>query len=124
MLFAHFSFPSTHFPPPSKLSPPIFPGTPNHINFEEVKEDLEEIDGVKQAHSLHIWSLTLDKVALAAHLVLGKGQGVTLTDWNEAIVTPNKTNLCTKYLLQKLGNVNWKLENLMNIAADPGMIFL
>ena len=84
-----------------------------------MKEDLGKIDGVKQAHSLHIWSLILDKIALAAHLVLGEGQLLALTDWNEAIVTPNKTNLCTKYHVQKLGNVNWKLEN---IAADPGMI--
>ena len=28
---------------------------------------------MKQAHSLHIWSLTLNKIALAAHLVLGEG---------------------------------------------------
>ena len=62
-------------PPPFLSSPPLLsPGTPKHINFEEVKEELEKIDGVKQAHSLHIWSLTLDKIALAAHLVLGEGQ--------------------------------------------------
>ena len=51
-----------------------------------MKEDLEEIDGVKQAHSLHIWSLTLDKIALAAHLVLGEKQLLPLTDWNEALI--------------------------------------
>ena len=62
-------------PLPSLSSPPLISqGTPKHINFEEVKEDLEKIDGVKQAHSLHIWSLTLNKIALAAHLVLGEGQ--------------------------------------------------
>ena len=67
---------TAHFlPPPFHPLPlPLSPGTPNHINFEAVKEDLEEIDGVKQAHSLHIWSLTLNKIALAAHLVLGEGQ--------------------------------------------------
>ena len=62
-------------PLPSLSSPPLLSqGTPKHINFEEVKEDLEKIDGVKQAHSLYIWSLTLNKIALAAHLVLGEGQ--------------------------------------------------
>ena len=48
------------------------PAAPNNIKYEAVKEDLGKIAGVKQAHSLHIWSLTLDKVALSAHLVLGE----------------------------------------------------
>ena len=47
-------------------------GTPKHINYKELKEDLEKINGVKKAHSLHIWSLTLNRTALAAHLVIGK----------------------------------------------------
>ena len=67
---AHFSYPL-----PALLSP----GTPKHINYEAVKEDLEEIDGVKQAHSLHIWSLTLNKIALAAHLVLGEERKLACT---------------------------------------------
>ena len=47
-------------------------GTPKHIDYKELKEELEEIDGVRKAHSLHIWSLTLNWTALAAHLVIGK----------------------------------------------------
>ena len=55
------------------LYPPLHPAAPKNIEYEAVKEDFGKIDGVKQAHSLHIWSLTLDKIALAAHLVLGEG---------------------------------------------------
>ena len=51
---------------------PLIPGTPKHINYEEVKEDLSSVPGVRTAHSLHIWSLTMNRTALAAHLVLGK----------------------------------------------------
>ena len=47
-------------------------GTPKNIDYEEVKADLNSVDGVRQAHSLHIWSLTLNKTALSAHLVLGQ----------------------------------------------------
>ena len=47
-------------------------GTPKHINYKELKEDLEDVTGVRKAHSLHIWSLTLNRTALAAHLVIGK----------------------------------------------------
>ena len=47
-------------------------GTPKHIDYEELKEELEGIEGVRKAHSLHIWSLTLNRTALAAHLVISK----------------------------------------------------
>ncbi len=48
-------------------------GTPSHIDYEDVKADLEEIHGVKQAHSLHIWSLTTTRTALSAHLTVEPG---------------------------------------------------
>ena len=32
---------------------------------------LESIEGVIAAHSLHIWSLTVNKAALAVHLAIG-----------------------------------------------------
>jgi len=54
------------------------PGTPKHINYEDVKKELEKFHGVKKAHTLHIWSLNLDKIALAAHLVLGKRKHCSL----------------------------------------------
>ena len=47
-------------------------GTPKHINYKELKEDLEDVEGVRKAHSLYVWSLTLNRTALAAHLVIGK----------------------------------------------------
>ena len=50
----------------------IFIGTPRHINYEAVLQDLNAVDGVKLAHNLHIWSLTMSKTAAAAHLALGK----------------------------------------------------
>ena len=48
-------------------------GTPKHIDYEAVKNDLVGLDGVKNAHSLQIWSLTLNRTALAVHLALGIG---------------------------------------------------
>lgn len=33
---------------------------------------LESIEGVVAAHSLHIWSLTVNKAALAVHLAIGQ----------------------------------------------------
>ena len=50
----------------------VLTGTPKHINYEAVKADLTGIEGVKHAHSLQIWSLTLNRTALAVHLALGQ----------------------------------------------------
>ena len=54
-------------------------GTPKHVDYEKVKRDLISVPGVRKAHSLHIWSLTLNKTALSAHLVLGKLQKIYYT---------------------------------------------
>ena len=46
-------------------------GTPKNIKYNNVKVSLESIEGVVAAHSLHIWSLTVNKAALAVHLAIG-----------------------------------------------------
>lgn len=46
-------------------------GTPKDIKYNSVKMSLESIEGVVAAHSLHIWSLTVNKAALAVHLAIG-----------------------------------------------------
>ena len=50
-----------------------YTGTPKHIDYEELRESLMKVEGVKRAHSLYVWSLTLNRTALSAHLVLGNG---------------------------------------------------
>ena len=51
----------------------LMEGSPRGVSYEEVKEDLENINGVKMAHGLHIWCLTLGRIALAVHLVIDPG---------------------------------------------------
>ena len=46
-------------------------GTPKGINFSDVKESLCAIKGVRELHNLRIWSLTLEKAAIAVHLAVG-----------------------------------------------------
>ena len=59
----------------------IHTGTPRHIDYAAVLEDLQSIEGVRLAHSLYIWSLTLNKSALAAHLAVGKYRNICLYTW-------------------------------------------
>ncbi|XP_032241154.2 zinc transporter 2 [Nematostella vectensis] len=49
----------------------LMEGTPKNVNYNAVKAGLENIQGVVAAHSLHIWSLTVNKAALAVHLAVG-----------------------------------------------------
>ena len=46
-------------------------GTPRNINFEEVRATMLAIEGVRDLHDLRVWSLTMDKTALAVHLAVG-----------------------------------------------------
>jgi len=43
---------------------------PENINISDVHDYLKSIDGVKDIHDLHIWSLSTSQIALTAHLVL------------------------------------------------------
>ncbi|MBI5727727.1 MAG: cation transporter [Ignavibacteriales bacterium] len=45
---------------------------PENISYPDVKEYLESIPGVKEAHDLHIWALSSSETALTVHLVLDK----------------------------------------------------
>ena len=47
-------------------------GVPRHISTEQVKAELQNIPNVKHAHNIHVWSLTMNKVAIAAHLAVGE----------------------------------------------------
>eukprot|EP00731_Ephydatia_muelleri_P013394 Em0007g704a len=51
----------------------LMEGTPMDVDFDEIKNGLLAVRGVKSVHNLGIWSLTLNKTAVAAHLVLDTG---------------------------------------------------
>ena len=46
--------------------------TPRDLNFNDVKDALQAVDGVKEVHNLRLWSLTTNKTALSAHLAIGE----------------------------------------------------
>lgn len=43
---------------------------PNGINFEEVMNTLLKIEGVERVHNLRIWALSLEKIAMSAHIAI------------------------------------------------------
>ena len=50
----------------------LMEGVPRAVEYKELRRDLRAIEGVTSVHSLHIWSLTLDRAALSVHLAISK----------------------------------------------------
>lgn len=49
----------------------LLEGTPSHINAAAVEEAMKNIEGVRAVHDLHIWTITSDRHAVTAHVVIG-----------------------------------------------------
>lgn len=50
----------------------LMEGSPLMINKVEVLAELENIDGVKNVHDLHIWTITSGLDTLSCHILIGK----------------------------------------------------
>ncbi|XP_073993058.1 proton-coupled zinc antiporter SLC30A2-like isoform X2 [Rhodnius prolixus] len=51
----------------------LMEGMPKDVDFNDVLNTFLSIEGVVAVHNLRIWALTLDKTALAAHVVIKPG---------------------------------------------------
>ncbi|XP_059412202.1 proton-coupled zinc antiporter SLC30A8 isoform X1 [Carassius carassius] len=48
----------------------LMEGTPAGVNYNEVRERLLRVKGVKAVHNLHIWALTMNQAVFSAHVVI------------------------------------------------------
>jgi cobalt-zinc-cadmium efflux system protein len=48
----------------------LLEGVPRSVDYGRLKDELEVIEGVVAVHDLHIWTISSDKVALSAHLLV------------------------------------------------------
>ena len=58
----------------------LMEGVPLHLSLEEIGKTMAGVEGVFSVHDLHIWSLTAERIALSAHVVIGK-----LESWPEIL---------------------------------------
>ncbi len=58
----------------------LMEGVPQGVEPDEVSQALSEIEGVRAVHDLHIWSLSSNSHALAAHVDLE-----TMTQWQSVL---------------------------------------
>ncbi|MCB5187110.1 cation diffusion facilitator family transporter [Methylobacillus caricis] len=71
----------------------LMEGVPHHIDMNAVQQALTATQNVREIHHLHIWSLSSEKTALSAHVVLDDMQ-----DWH-----PLLSNL--KHMLHERFNI-------------------
>jgi len=50
----------------------LLEGVPSHINAAAVEEEMRTVSGVQDVHDLHIWTITSDRHALTAHVVISE----------------------------------------------------
>ncbi|MCB5189461.1 cation diffusion facilitator family transporter [Methylobacillus arboreus] len=58
----------------------LMEGVPRHLDIQAVEQALASTDKVREVHHLHIWSLSSERIALSAHVVLEDMQ-----DWHPVL---------------------------------------
>jgi cobalt-zinc-cadmium efflux system protein len=72
----------------------LMESTPDHINTQQLKQDLKKIEHVLDVHDLHVWSLTSDVLAMTCHLRVQDNQ------YSQHILRQALELLHTKYDLE------------------------
>jgi cobalt-zinc-cadmium efflux system protein len=48
----------------------LLEGTPAHLSLGEIEEAMRSVSGVRRVHDLHVWTLTSEREAMSAHVVV------------------------------------------------------
>lgn len=48
----------------------LLEGVPRHLKITKIAEAIKEVDGVRQVHDLHVWTITSGLYALSGHIVV------------------------------------------------------
>lgn len=56
----------------------LMEATPTFLDYTEIMEVFMQVDGVVRVHNLRLWSLSVNKNALSAHLAIGNYVGDVL----------------------------------------------
>jgi len=65
----------------------LMEGVPSNISYSKIVDDLLRLSGVRNIHSLHIWSLSLQKIALSVHIAIDSDRDylIVLNDAQEML---------------------------------------
>ncbi|KAI1330945.1 cation efflux protein [Xylariaceae sp. FL0255] len=66
----------------------LLQSAPDHLKLDNVKHDIEEVQGIEAVHELHVWSLNQEKLIATAHVT------VSSNELTEFMRTANIANKC------------------------------
>jgi cobalt-zinc-cadmium efflux system protein len=72
----------------------LMEGVPLHLSLPEVARAMVSVQGVVSVHDLHIWSLSAERAALSAHVVLDR-----MGQW-DAVLARLKALLCERFEIE------------------------
>lgn len=58
----------------------LMEGVPLYLDVEQIGRALAQQDGIHSVHDLHVWSLSAERTALSAHLVIAE-----MSDWEKVL---------------------------------------
>ncbi len=70
----------------------LMEGVPRSVKLEEVGRLIARIDGVRSVHDLHIWNISLGRVALSAHVDIAE-----LSSWPAVLEQARAATLHQRY---------------------------
>jgi cobalt-zinc-cadmium efflux system protein len=78
----------------------LLEAAPRNVNVGEVRAHILEVDGVIDAHDLHVWTITSGQPVMSAHIVvsdetLARGSAQVLDDLHECLAHHFDVNHCT-----------------------------
>jgi cobalt-zinc-cadmium efflux system protein len=92
----------------------LMEGTPLNLSLDEIGHAMAQVDRVRSVHDLHVWTLSSDRIALSAHLVIDD-----MRDWT-VVLPAVSTMLAERY---KISHVTLQPEAAVAVlrrAPPPG----
>ncbi len=74
----------------------LLAGVPPGLSLETIGKDMASMEGVISVHDLHVWSLTSNKVALSAHVVVND-----FREW-DVVLSTLRTRLAQAYGIEHI----------------------
>jgi cobalt-zinc-cadmium efflux system protein len=72
----------------------LMEGTPLHLSLDAIGRSVAAVQGVRSVHDLHVWTLSSERIALSAHLVLDD-----MSDW-ERVLPAVSAMLAARYRIE------------------------
>lgn len=90
----------------------LIEGVPNHVDMDELKQQLHSVDGVIGLHDLHVWTITSGLESLSCHIVIASNKNA-----QEILLT------CKQVIQDRFGihHVTLQLETEDLQRLEPGI---